>query len=190
MMRLFVGLALPESVRAVLAELRGGLPDAHWVEPEDYHITLAFIGEVDEGLAAEVDQTLSEVDAPPFPHMLQGIGTFGSRGKVHAVWAGVEPTPELILLQSRICSALDRVGIDFDRRKFKPHVTLARMRKMPSEPLERFIAGNNLLKIGPIEQDCFHLFRSKLTRSGPHYEVLADYPLYSAFLQPDFPRQD
>lgn len=90
MIRLFVGLALPEGLRERLTGLRGQVPGARWVPPENLHITLRFIGEVDEAAAADLDMALARVDVPPLEVAVGGVGHFASRGLVRSLWAGVD----------------------------------------------------------------------------------------------------
>ncbi|MDH3739547.1 MAG: RNA 2',3'-cyclic phosphodiesterase, partial [Alphaproteobacteria bacterium] len=90
MIRLFVALGLPEPVRERLALVRAPLPDARWVPAQNMHVTLRFIGEVEPPVAEEVDGLLAHIDAPAFDLCLAGLGTFGSRGRVRALWAGFE----------------------------------------------------------------------------------------------------
>jgi 2'-5' RNA ligase len=90
MPRLFTALELPPPVAAQLSLLRGGVPGARWVDPANYHVTLRFIGDVDERVAADVVDALARVTRPGFTLALEGVGAFGSR-KPHAVFAGVKP---------------------------------------------------------------------------------------------------
>ncbi|MDA1133118.1 MAG: RNA 2',3'-cyclic phosphodiesterase, partial [Proteobacteria bacterium] len=126
MIRLFVALGLPAGVRERLALVRAPLPGARWVPPENMHVTLRFIGEVEPPLATEIDTLLSRITAPSFDISLAGLGTFGSRGRVRALWAGVEQTVPLAHLQAKIETACRRAGLPPEGRKFHPHVTLAR----------------------------------------------------------------
>ncbi|HYZ61044.1 MAG TPA: RNA 2',3'-cyclic phosphodiesterase, partial [Acetobacteraceae bacterium] len=101
-MRLFVALPLPATLRTRLSWMAGGLPGAKWVPPENYHVTLRFIGELPGYRAEEVDHALAGVRAPGFSLQLAGVGTFAKAGKVHALWVGVERNPSLDHLQSKV----------------------------------------------------------------------------------------
>ncbi|MCB2106767.1 MAG: RNA 2',3'-cyclic phosphodiesterase [Rhodobacteraceae bacterium] len=181
MLRLFVGLAIPEAIRTDLGRLCSGLPGARWVDPENFHITLRFIGEVDEDIAREIDHELARITAPAFELSLAGVGTFGQGFKARALWAGVEADPVLNLLQGRVESAVMRAGQPREPRKFMPHVTLARFKHgpsaVPAERLQQFIMGNNLYRAGPFSVDAFILFESQMGKGGPVYHELASYPL-------------
>ena len=110
-MRLFVALSLPENVRWQLRMLTGGLPGAKWVPPENYHLTLRFLGEIDGRDMDYVDAALAGIRAPTFKLRLAGIGHFATGGRVKAVWAGVEKEPALSHLQDKVESAVVRAGL-------------------------------------------------------------------------------
>lgn len=176
MIRLFVGLALPAELGRRLEMLGGGIPGARWVEARNLHITLRFIGEVDEGLAAEIDETLADIRAPAFTLSLDGFGTFG-RSKPNHLWAAVDKDPALLHLQAKVETALARLGLAPEGRKYLPHVTLARFKDPPVTRVQDFIARNSPFHAGPWPVDHFVLFASHLGRTGAEYEAVADYPL-------------
>ena len=178
MIRLFVGLPFPETIRERLAGLCSGLPGARWVKPENLHLSLRFIGEVEEHLAEEIGRDLEAVRAPAFDVTLSGVGTFGQGRKARVLWVGVEPSEALAHLQAKVESAVVRAGIEPEGRRFSPHVTLARFRQAPpGHKLGAFVQGNEPFRAGPIPITGFTLFQSFLGREGAHYEPLADYPL-------------
>lgn len=110
MPRLFTGLELPPDIAARLTELRGGLPGARWIEPENYHVTLRFIGDIDNRTADEVAEQLSEVQRAPFSLRFSGLGAFGNR-RPHAVYAALEAPPELAALQAEHERVMQRAGL-------------------------------------------------------------------------------
>lgn len=179
MLRLFVGLAIPEAVRARIAGIMGGLPGARWVAGDDLHLTLRFIGEVDEGRAADIDANLSRVRFEPFPLILRDVGIFGTGRIARTLWCGVETTPALSVLHGRVEAAVTRAGEPREARAFAPHVTLARLDRPDRGRLAEFLAGNALFRAEPFTVDRFHLYRSHLGHGrgggGPRYEVVGDY---------------
>jgi RNA 2',3'-cyclic 3'-phosphodiesterase len=179
MIRLFVALELPEHVRERLTGLMGGVPGARWTEAQNLHLTLRFIGEVENGLLPDIDVALGSVTAPAFDVVLDGIGQFGSGSKARVLWAGVERNDALMHLNQKVESALVRTGLPPEERRYSPHVTLARLRESPPERLGRFIQDRGLFRAGPIRMEHFTLFESRLGRSGPVYEPLREYPLQS-----------
>lgn len=176
MIRLFVGLGLPDPMADTLAGLAVGIPGTRWIERRNLHITLRFIGEVENGLAQDIHDALAELRAPS-PHIaISGFGTFGSR-QPHALWAAVDKDPELIHLQNKIETAMVRLGLPPEPRKFTPHVTLARLKAAPAPRVAEFIAGHSPFRLGPEPAGNFILFRSFLGRTGAEYEAAAEYPL-------------
>ena len=119
-MRLFVALSLPETVRWQLRLLCGGLPGARWVPPENFHITLRFLGDVDGREIDYVDAALAGIRAPGFTLRLAGVGHFASGSRVKAVWAGVDKEPALQHLHDKIESAVVRAGLPPDGRNTRP----------------------------------------------------------------------
>lgn len=177
MYRLFVGIALPDEVRGVLAGLGEGLAGAKWVAAETIHLTLRFIGEVDGGTAEDIHVALTQIQAPAFALTLAGIDCFAQGGKVHTLWAGIEKEPLLAHLRDKVESALVRAGLEPERRKFKPHVTLARFKGGGEPRLGAYLERHAQFRCGPFAVDGFTLFRSRLSAAGAHYEALAEYRL-------------
>lgn len=120
MPRLFVAIPLPEEVRERLGLLAGGVPGARWVDPEKLHLTLRFIGEVDGGWAEDIMAALSGIVAKSFDVAMAGVGHWGTRERATMLWAGVEKNPALSHLQGKVESALVRLGLDPEGRKFSP----------------------------------------------------------------------
>ena len=178
-MRLFVGISLPDDVRARLGELKGGLQGARWVEPDNLHLSLRFIGEVPGGGETDIDEALATIEAPGFPLALSELGFFDRRGRVHAVWAGVGMSEPLMRLRAKVEHALVHLGHEPEHRKFKPHVTLARMKRGSASEVGHYLEALNGFSAGPFDVGCFTLYRSHLGQGGAHYEALADYELES-----------
>lgn len=178
MLRLFVGIELPGTFRERLSVLAAGLPGARWMAPETYHVTLVFLGELDEGAAEQVHDELSIVRGKAFPLEISGVGSFESKGRLRALWAGVELSEPLAVLQGRVAAACVRAGVDIEKRKFKPHITLARFSEQPSKAkLGEWLANHSLLRLQPLAVTTFVLFQSHLGREGAQYEVLERYML-------------
>ena len=175
MLRLFVGLAIPGVLGPQLAALNGGIPGARWVVPENLHLSLRFIGEVDEGTAEDVDTALGQFHAEAPKVALAGVGCFESRGRAHTIWAGVRPEPSLLHLQRRVETQLQRAGLPPESRKFTPHVTLARMKQTPVEALAPFLANNGGFRAVPFRAEVFSLYQGFLSRNGATYQILENY---------------
>ncbi|HEX9808707.1 MAG TPA: RNA 2',3'-cyclic phosphodiesterase [Alphaproteobacteria bacterium] len=177
MIRLFTGIEIPDEIRARLAALAAGVPGARWVPAANIHLTLRFIGNVDDDRVGDIDDALARVRAPGFPVTIQGVDHFSRGRSPSMLWAGVEKNPALLHLQDRVETALVRAGLESDRRKYTPHVTLARLKDAPRGRVHAFIAENGLLQFAPFTVENFTLFSSFLARSGAIHRREAVYPL-------------
>ena len=175
-MRLFTAIEIPVPVAASLEGLKGGVPNARWVAPEDFHLTLAFIGEVEPGMATEIDGALAEISRVPFPLRLQGIGAFGGN-RPRAIWAGVAPEPALSDLQAEIAWVLTRSGARAEGRKFAPHVTLARLKRAQAPAVAAYLARHGDYESAEFEVNRFVLLSSRPSKGGAPYVTERDYPL-------------
>jgi 2'-5' RNA ligase len=177
-MRLFVALDMPWAVREQLAALSGsGIPGARWVPPENFHLTLRFIGDIPAHVARDVDDALLNLRARGFSLTLTGMGTFAKGGVSSALWVGVEKTPSLDHLRAKIETALQRCGLEPERRKFQPHVTLARLDNPAEAKVAAFVQAHNLFRSGPIPVEHFTLFSSLLCKDHAVYTPEAEYEL-------------
>ncbi|WP_137388292.1 RNA 2',3'-cyclic phosphodiesterase [Rhodoligotrophos defluvii] len=177
MPRLFTGLEIPSDIADELQLMRGGVWGAHWIEPDAYHITLRFIGDISEGLAREVAEALDEVEMPSFVLRLKGVGSFGG-AKPRAIWAGVDNEDgNLRRLQGWHERLVQLVGLRPESRKFTPHVTLARLRDSGVEGVQNFVSAHSLFESRPFEVRQFVLYSSRPSRGGGPYAVEEVYPL-------------
>jgi 2'-5' RNA ligase len=176
MPRLFTGIEIPAHIAESLSLLRGGLPGARWVEPENYHLTLRFIGDVDEVVAREVASLLANVRRRAFELRLQGLSSFGGR-KPRAVVASVAPAEPVIELQAEHERLMRRVGLEPEGRKYTPHVTLARLRDSTSREVAEYLSSRGAFRSGEFLVGRFVLFSSRASVGGGPYVVEAAYPL-------------
>ena len=177
-MRLFVGIDLPWDLRHRIAALTtAGIQGTRWVPPENYHLTLRFIGEVPPHRAEEVDLALATLRGKGLELTLAGVGTFSKGGRATALWVGAERNQRLEHLQSKIETALQRVGLEPERRRFQPHVTLARLDNAPEAKLAAFVQAHNLFRSEPFQVEHFTLFSSQLGKEQSVYTAEVDYEL-------------
>jgi len=176
-MRLFVGVDLPWSLREPLAALSRGLPGARWVPVENLHMTLRFIGEVTPDMAEEVDLALQVLRGRRFLLQFSGIGTVSRNGRELALWVGAERNPALEHLQAKIETAMQRAGLPAERRRFLPHVTIARLEHTVEHKLAAYVQSHNLFRAGPVEIDAVTLFSSQLGKEASVYTAEIAYPL-------------
>jgi len=177
MLRLFVALSLPSEIKAQLAAISGGIPGARWVPPENYHLTLRFIGEVQSWQAEEVDTALAAIRAPRFDLALAGIGTFEKAGRIQSLNVTAERSEALARLQTKVETALQRVGLEPERRRFAPHVTLARTDRAEVAKLVSFVQTHSLFRMPPVAIEHFYLFSSFLGKESAHYVPEVEYEL-------------
>lgn len=180
MRRFFVALEMPDMVRGELSGMLCGIPDARWVDPENLHLTLRFIGEVDGATGEEIAASLSRLRVPSFDLTLEGLGYFETRGRLRALWAGVRPEPALVALQRKVEHAVVAAGLPAEGRKFKPHVTLARFSRAPVAAVGPYLATHAGIRSDTFPVESIVLFESKLGHGGPTYFPELEIPLMLA----------
>lgn len=177
MPRLFIAVDLPDTIRENLEAMFFGIPGARWVPPDQLHITVRFIGEVDGGLFHDIKSALAEIRIPPFPLKLKGVGHFPPRGTPRVIWVGLEKSEPLQLLRKKIDTALMKTGVEPEGRKFAPHITLARLKNTPLQKIANFLSGNGLFSQEPFQVEEFLLYSSILTQKGATHHVERVYSL-------------
>src|SRR5262245_51413201 len=160
MPRLFSAVEIPKSVAERLTMLRAGLTGARWIDPENYHLTLRFIGDVDGAIARDVMQILGGVQRRPFEIALKGVDQFGGK-KPRAVIASVGANGALSELQAEHERIMQRMGLPAEQRKFTPHVTLARLRDSSSRDVAEYLSVRGAFKTPPFPVNRFVLFSSR-----------------------------
>jgi RNA 2',3'-cyclic 3'-phosphodiesterase len=192
-MRLFVGLDIPESIRERIASFVDDLsrvaPDIRFIDPDNFHITLKFLGETTK--VDDVKQVLTQVHAPSFDVTFNGTGFFPNERQPRIFWAGIEAPPELQCLASSIDTALSPLGFETEYGPYRPHLTLARSgsgRPRPSAKdkpnmkftrLQTHLASKAQPEFGTMTAHEFFLYESKTSSSGAQYFKLERYPLAS-----------
>jgi len=176
MPRLFTALEIPPHIAQSLATMRGGLPGARWIDPENYHLTLRFIGDIDDALAHEIAGVLGRVRRTAFELRIDSLSSFGGR-KPRAVVATVAPIAPLMELQAEHERLLQRLGREPEGRKYTPHVTLARLRDSSSHQVADYLSARGHFRSASFEVSRFVLYSSRASVGGGPYVVEADYPL-------------
>jgi RNA 2',3'-cyclic 3'-phosphodiesterase len=176
MPRLFTGLEIPREAGASLSLLRGGLPGARWIDPENYHITLRFIGDIDDVLAREIASLLDGMKRRSFEVRFGTLQAFGGR-KPRAIVVAVEPIQPLLELQAEHERLMQRLGLEPEGRKFMPHVTLARLRDSSSHEVADYLSTRGPVFGSSFRVSRFVLFSAKSSVGGGPYVIEADYPL-------------
>ncbi|MCR5870878.1 MULTISPECIES: RNA 2',3'-cyclic phosphodiesterase [unclassified Sphingomonas] len=176
MHRLFVALRPPPAIRDRLTDLMDGVEGARWQGDDQLHITLRYIGEVDRRTAEDVATALSAIrfDLPPL--RLDGCGTFDTKGRPNALWAGVAPRDALATLHKKIDRAMIRIGLEPEHRAYVPHITLARLAGSAG-PVDGFLARHAALTSPEFTVDHMALYESRLGHGGASYEPVERYAL-------------
>ena len=181
MIRLFVGIALPEHIRATLHQyMRPEWPGTRWVNPKQLHLTLQFLGNTPEQRLPEIQYALSSIQASAFSLSIKGVGVFPSPNRARVLWAGVVPSPALMDLQQAIQQALHPLGYPPEKRPYHPHITLARFKGKAPDSLAEYLEHNHTLALQPFPVDTYTLFQSTLRRTGAVYTPIAQFPLLPA----------
>ena len=175
MPRLFTAVEIPADVRSAISSTRGGLPGARWVDPENYHVTLRFIGDVDESIAREAAFILGQIRREAFEIKFDTLSSFGGH-RPRAIVALIVPTPPLLELQAEHERLLRRIGLEPESRKFTPHVTIARLRNSSSHQVADYFSARGHFSAPVFEPERFVLFSSRDSVGGGPYVVEADYP--------------
>lgn len=184
MPRVFVAIGLPRPLPDGLEALRVGLPGAGWVAVDNLHLTVRFVGVVDEAALTEIDATLETLVAPPFVVTPTVVDVFvhdraaGHGHMANTLWLGVETQPALVELATRIDALLQAQGVVAARgRDFLPHITLARLKRVREQDLDAYLVPARRVRVASFSVDRFTLYRSDQNVDGVHYVPLRDYPL-------------
>jgi len=177
MIRLFAAVPVPDEIGIGLMARQGGIEGASWRPLDVLHITLRFFGDIREDVARDLDAELIQIEGRPFSLTISGAGSFGEDADLHAVWAGVDESVPLVRLAKACESAARRAGIKPEARIYRPHVTLAYLRRASGLDVAHWIQANNLLKSPAFEVSSFGLYSSRPTPEGPRYHLEADYLL-------------
>lgn len=176
MPRLFTGIEIPLKQREQLARLRQPLSGVKWVDLENLHITLRFAGDIDNTRAAEFADDLAGIDVNAFEARLAGLGVFGGK-EPRSIWAGVEAGPELEALARANERAARLAGLAPEGRAFKPHVTIARLKRTGSDAVARLLGRIGAFRSLPFFVSRFVLFSSRPKIGGGPYVVEEAFPL-------------
>jgi len=189
--RLYVALEIPTAVRgnlaALIEELRAAdaaaaKNKARWVRPENLHVTLKFIGNVDAGKLEAIRAVLGEVRTGGDVELrFRGVGFFPNEKRPRVLWAGIAASPNLAPLAAEIDARLEKLGIARETREYAPHLTLARFDPPGiSEKLRAAAQENATREFGAVRTGEFHLFESKTRPTGAEYTRLSSFSFAQA----------
>jgi len=178
MYRLFIAIDLPKPVKNRLEVLQKHLDGVKWIELQQMHLTIRFLGNVDEELYQKLLSNLKKIRSPSFVYSIKGVGVFPNIHRPKVLWAGVEADDRLSILYQKIEEVVISSGFDPEERDYKPHITLGRVkRRLHSEECQTFLGKHEKLEITDIKVDNFILYQSRLTRHGALHQQLQQYSL-------------
>ncbi len=178
MSRLFIAIDLPEDTKDALGDLQSGLADARWVDIDNLHLTLRFVGAASNAETGDLIEALATVSGPAVTIRFDGFGHFERRNRPTSLWISVALSPALGDLQRRIEAVCRAAGFAPETRRFTPHVTLARFGANGSaEAVGRWLEAAPRPQLAPFEAGSVTLFNSRLSAAGPDYEPVFDVAL-------------
>jgi RNA 2',3'-cyclic 3'-phosphodiesterase len=179
MPRLFIALPVPDDIAGELVPLQSGVPDARWVPVENLHVTLCFCDQVQGAVMRDLEEELSDIAGPPFPVAVAGVEQFSSGKQPKALVALVKRSDRLDWLQQKVSTVARHCGIQVERRKFRPHVTLARFGNgaETGHHIAQFMASHSTFRAGPWVAQHFILYSSRAGGGGRIYTEEAAYNL-------------
>lgn len=177
-MRLFVAITLPERVKKKLGNFERPIEGVHWQDSSQMHLTLRFIGSVNDDTSEELQSRLAKISYDSFEMNIHRLGQFPEKGNPHVLWAGVEKQPELMQLQEKVEVACVSSGLESKKREYKPHITLAKVKnRKASSKVKSLINEQNSPRLQSISVNEFTLFHSKLSKKGAIHTPVEKYKL-------------
>lgn len=179
--RLFLALTLPTPVRDALLPLPHRIAGVAWTRPEQWHVTLRFLGDVPRARGDDLVARLAAIRVEPFVLPVEGVGTFPPNRSPRVVWLGTGTGhPRLFQLRQRVDDAVLGAGIDLDVRSFHPHITLARCTEEARRGLAQWLHDHRDFSAPPFRVDAFDLYASDLRPTGAVHTLRHRFPLTGA----------
>ena len=183
--RAFVAANLDPDLKAVLAtvqdRLKAARADVGWVRPENLHLTLKFLGQVEQDRMSAIGEAIAAAASGcgPIRLVFQGLGAFPRPREARIVWIGLSHgTEALAALQARVEVGLESIGFAREARPFTAHLTLGRVRgPARREQLARALAEAPAEALGEMVLDRIELMKSNLNAGGARYSILQAFPL-------------
>ncbi len=180
-MRLFIAVPIEEQIIKNIENFQKRFKDYNfkgikWVKPEQIHITLKFLGEVKENKTEQIINKLDRINFSDIILNIQNIGGFPNLNKAKVIWAGVfeqNKNSALPVLANKVDNAMNELGFEKEKRKFKSHITVARIKQKPDKKFIDLLTQNGTEKdFGSFTLNQIVLYKSTLLPSGAKYEVL------------------
>ena len=177
MKRVFIGVLLPEKLRKSIYSLQAGLSGVRLIPTENMHLTLRFVGLINEPELKDLDKILSRLEFEEFPMRLEGVGVFPFKGAAKTLWVGLSTSKALIKFQALIEKKCRSMGLQPDSRNYHPHVTLGRVRYLRQNEISNWLSTYQSFKSDDFLLDHFQLIHSILNSSGSVYNCISNYKL-------------
>jgi 2'-5' RNA ligase len=177
MIRLFIAIDIAEDIRMLICNMGGSIPGAKSVPSSQIHLTLKFLGDTESSLLDEIVYALAAIEHEPITIAIRSVGHFPPRGAPRVIWTGIHPVHNVVKLRNKVEKTLVDIGIERDKRKFSPHITLARLKNSPISRVTRFLADNSMLETPPFSITEFQLYSSTLSQKGAIHIKEATFPL-------------
>jgi 2'-5' RNA ligase len=173
----FIAVDFPRSqtLDALAADLRKASPSLKVVGTDQLHLTIKFLGDTEEGLIPEIIATIQKATSgvQPFEIRVRGTGAFPSLSRMNVIWVGVEGAEPLAKIAEALEISLESLGFPRERRPWKAHVTLARVKgSRDLDPVRRILESHATDLFGTSTVDAVHLKKSVLTPQGARYTIL------------------
>ncbi|EJF97255.1 RNA 2',3'-cyclic phosphodiesterase [Bartonella taylorii] len=175
--RLFSALQIPQQTTEALVSLQNGLPNAQWINPQNFHITLSFFGEIESSLADEIMRAFDKIKLPPFMLQTRGFEVFGSENAPHSLVVRIELCETLSLLHEKMQCIRSSVHLTPDEKPFTPHITIARLLDIKPDDLPSYLSSRGDFLFPPFKVDHFVLFLSPSPSSDAPYIVKRSWAL-------------
>ena len=177
-MRLFTALDPPEEVRARIAELQ--MPealDARWTSPDQFHVTVRFIGDATTDEARRYETALGKIDAGAVDCVPYGLDVLPTRRDPSVLIVGLERTDGLMKVYREVSTVLEDEGVPPEDRSYRPHVTIARLGDRSASTVHTFLDDHDASSLPSFSVDTIHLYESTLTSTGAVHERRTSFPL-------------
>ena len=177
-MRLFTAIDLPDALRNALSTLQTSEAlEVRWTAPDQFHVTVRFIGDATPEQTAHYEATLADIDAQPVRCAPYGLDVLPSRHSPSVLILGLERTDSIMTLYNAVSDALEAEGLAPEGRTYRPHVTLGRLDDPHPETVHDFLQAHQEHSFSPFEAEQLVLFKSTLTPEGALHEPRVIYPL-------------
>ncbi len=176
-MRLFTAIDIPDRIKRDILCTDVRFAHLNWIRPEQFHLTIRFIGEIDDARLPEIRSALQGIHMPEFTLKFDGCGIFPSVRHPQVFWAGLQDSPELRSLKEQTDASLSTIVPVTEKRDFIPHLTLIRFKNRSSgDILKGLTEAFENMTIKPFTVSKFHLFSSRLATTGAIHEIVESYP--------------